>query len=75
MALVIAALTAAAVLFSALIIMLNQLLTLRKRDQYCSALSADDRIRFPIPNAASAFNNLWTLCDADPTYDLSATLS
>ena len=49
-------------------------LTLSKRDQDCSALFADDRIRFPISNAASGFNTLWTLSDAHPPYDLSAAL-
>ena len=32
--------------------------TLSKRDQSCSALFAYNRIRFPISNAASAFNNI-----------------
>ena len=43
-------------------------LTLSKRDQDCSALFADDRIRFPLSNAASGFNTIWTLSDAHPPY-------
>ena len=50
-------------------------LALSKRDQHCSTLFPNDRIRFPIPNAASGFNNIWTLCNADPPYDLSASVS